>query len=237
MPTYGGYSPQAERYGGGKPNAERIHSALLEVDGKSVGLTTGAGSYAWIEDLALARALAAAWGTNARGANEFDPRRTQSMLPRWEGVFQLAVAPDETPVERRERLVFRWQALGKSPTTQQTADDLFEIAGAVFVAVLHASGPNYYPGSTDPNPYDLSGFTTATTSVNWYSGAMNFAVQTQQPTGMPSSVYKALVGEMATYLDGALSAWATFSIGEFAHAGSSGFWMDEPNFDLEMLDA
>src|SRR5947207_12419692 len=84
MGTYGGYSPQPERYGGGRRRLEFILDALVAADLGEVGLDSTPGTISWIECLALARMLDAAWGTNVRGSNEFDMRRVQSMLSRWE---------------------------------------------------------------------------------------------------------------------------------------------------------
>src|SRR6266404_485833 len=92
--TYGGFAPQPETYGRGKRTLAFILDALLHSDQNEIGLDITEGSNVWCEELATARMLDAAWRTNKRIANEFDPRRTISMLTRWEKIF--GVVPDPT---------------------------------------------------------------------------------------------------------------------------------------------
>lgn len=253
MGTYGGLAPQPERYGGGKRRVEYILDALLHSDQIEIGLDTTPANQStppnpvWIEEVATARALNAAWNTNERGANEFDPRKTQSMLPRWEKIFGIVPLASDSLSVRRARVTFRFQALGKSPTYGQINDDLTYLGTApdgqssAYVGLVHtssATGPLYYPGSPFANPYDPSGTTTFGVSiVDWWSAVLNLAVQVTQPVGMSGTVFADLCGAMAAYLDGALPAWMTFCLFQDAHqvggAFFQGVYLDEPNLGIE----
>jgi hypothetical protein len=237
--TYGGFAPQPERYGGGKRRAEHILDALSHSTTTEIGVDSSEGTEAWIEDFATARAIEAAWGTNERGANEFDPRRTQSMLARWETILGALPLPEDRPPAQRERLEFKWQALTKRPTRQQMVDDLAEIAGGVFVEFTTTSsttGPSYYPGSPFSNPYTATGATVFGDIVDWWSNVLHLAVQVVRPAGMTALDYADNLAAMNLYLDGALPAWVTWSTYQLAHAGAVGFYLDEADLDLEAFD-
>ena len=247
MGTYGGFAPQPERCGGGRRNVEYILDALLQSSSQEVGLDTTPGNDVWVEDLSTARLLSASWDTNERGANEFDPRRTQSMLPRWEALFGVIPPLGATPASRRAAVVFAFEALGKSPSSGQVTDDLTYLGTSpdgvlcVFLQVVNtssATGPSYYPGSGFSNPYDPSGTTTAGVSiVDWWSAVLNVAVQVQQPAGMSPALFNDLVGNLVRYLDGTLPAWCTFSVFQLAHGSPAvgGFYLDEANLGIEAL--
>lgn len=323
--TYGGFSPSPEQYGGGRRRVEYVLDALLQSDQAEIGLNTTPGglgatpSNVWLEEVATARLVNASWSTNIRGANEFDPRRTQAMLPRWESIFGIIPPLGASPSSRRAAVTFAFQALGKSPTPGQIVDDLTYLGttpdGAVtaFVGVTNTSssvGTNIFPGNngtgvgsviitasgsgygappsvvftTPPggdfatgtavltggkvtsvtithagsgyvvvptvtfgsgtaagtavmanaNQYDPNSTTTSGISlVDWWSPVLHVAVQVAQPAGMSGTVFHDLVGAMGAYLDGALPAWCTFDFYQLAHAGSLGFFLDEPNLSVE----
>jgi hypothetical protein len=159
--TYGGFSFQPEQYGGGRRRIEYILDALLQSSQDEIGLNIAPGglgnvpSNVWLEDAATARGIDSAWSTNVRGSNEFDPRRTQAMLPRWEAIFGIVPPRGATPAQRRAAVTFAFQALGKSPTPGQITDDLTYLgttldgASTVFVGITNTSsavGPLIYPG-------------------------------------------------------------------------------------------
>ena len=251
MGTYGGFSPQPERYGGGKRRVEYILDALLQSDQAEIGLDTTPANQSsppnpvWIEEVATARAINAAWNTNERGANEFDPRKTMSMLPRWEKIFGIVPLATDSLSVRRARVTFFFQALGKSPTYGQINDDLKYLGttpdgqNSAYVGLVHtssATGPLYYPGSPFANPYDPNGTTTFGVSlVDWWSAVLNLSVQVTQPAGMPGTVFSDLVGAMGAYLDGALPAWMTFCFFQLNYAAGPGFFLDTPNFGIQAL--
>lgn len=240
MPTYGAFAPQPERYGGGKRRLQYILDALVHASENEIGLDASGPPYVtpaaptWIEDMATARMLDCAWGTNARAANEFDPQRTQSMLERWERIFGIVPPPDSTPVSRRRRLLFCFQAFGKDPTYPQVRDDLAFLAGSTFIAIEATSstvGPSWYPG-VSTNPYTEDGTVTAGAGLfDWWSNVLHLKVHVQRPTGMSAATYAANVAEINRYLDGVLPAWCTWSVYE-----TSGFHLDEANVDVESLD-
>ena len=154
MGTYGGMSPQPERYGGARRNVEFILDALLQSDQQEVGLDITHGNDVWVEEVATARAVNAEWNTNARGSNEFDPRRTQSMLPRWEKIFGIVPPLNATLPQRRAAVTFAFQSLGKSPSPGQVTDDLTYLGttpdgeSTVFVGITNTSSSvlQVFPG-------------------------------------------------------------------------------------------
>lgn len=242
--TYGGFAPQPERYGGGKRRIEYILDALLQSDQTEIGLDTTPAEFSptqnpvWIEELATARAISAAWGTNTRGSNEFYPLKTMSMLPRWQVLFGIVPPSFETAPQQRAYLTFKWQALYKNPTPGQIADDLAYLGTTpdgtqtVFTGITYTNsttGPQYYPGGGASNPYAEDGVTVAGLSlVDWWSATLNVLVNVVQPVGMNYTVYQYLTGNIAQYLDGALPAWMTYSL-----ATSVGFFLDTQNLNFE----
>ena len=235
--TYGGFSPQPERYGGGRRNIEFILDHLLQSDVQEVGLDVTHGSCVWVEEVATARAINSAQNTNERGANEFDPRRMQSMLPRWETIFGVVPPLNSTLPLRRKAITFKFNALGKSPTPGQIMDDLTYLAttsdgeSTIFVGITNtssATGPSYFPGSSFPNPYVIGGATVVGSLVDWWSAVLNVCVNVVMPAGMSETVYNDLIGAMSSYLDGTLPAWCTFCF-----AQSTGFFLDQANLSVE----
>lgn len=245
MGTFGGAAPFPRKFGGATRRQAYILAALLHSDSKDIGLDVTSPEQAatpsnvWIEDYVVARAIAQAWSTNARSANEFDPLRTQSMLERWEAVFGIQPASGDSLAQRRARVKFAWEALTKVATYQQIVDDLNAISSGVFVGITHtssATGPSYYPGSPFANPYDLTGTTTAGVSlVDWWSNTMHLAVQVAAPYWMGLPALNDNVARINQYLDGALPAWCTWSVYQLAHGGALGFFLDEVNLDVEAL--
>ena len=86
---------------------------------------------------------------------------------------------------------------------------------------------------SNPNPYDTEGVTVNSSSwVDWSSGISHIAVNVQQPAGMSALLYQSKINAGLSYLDGALSAWCTFSTFQ-----STGFNLDVANFGVAALDS
>lgn len=204
---FGGYHPYPRRFGGGKPRLQVIHESLNAQRGTSLD-ASNVDSIVWIEDMALARAISAAWGTNVRLGNQWDPVRVTDMLPRWETIMRLPLAPSTTKVERREALTAQWERFGSLVNIGQMSARLTDVLGDVFVsidfigysiAVIHVPDGSYPWG-------------TANTDTPWYSTTMHMLVRTQVPTGYSEQDFLAAVGKVFPILDGIMPAWMTWSV-------------------------
>jgi hypothetical protein len=225
MPTYGGMSPQPEQYGGGK----RLLEYLLESLNRSRGTAydTSATSNVYPEQQALARTIAAAWGTNQRLANIIDPLRT-CLISRWEKIFGFVPLPSDTKPVRRARLVKQWQRFGDIPKPQRIADLLIEELAGVFVAIIHetpTSATTYWPGGT-PSPI-----------TPWMSTIARISIHVEPLTHMTEAQFYERVGRIFPLLDGRLPAWVTWNWWRNNSLGSQGFLLDDPhNLDNESFD-
>ena len=201
--TYGGFSPQPEQYGGGRRRIEYILDALLQSSQDEAGLNITAGgngqtpSNVWLEDAATARLIDDSWSTNVRGSNEFDPRRTMAMLPRWEKIFGIVPPGKATPSQRRAAVTFAFQALGKSPTPGQVVDDLTYLgttsdgAATVFVGITNtttATALQVFPGNNGTSV----GAVRITNSGSGY-GAPPSVIFTAPPVGGVSAAGTAVL--------------------------------------------
>jgi hypothetical protein len=233
--TYGGFAPRPKQYGGGSHRLPLIVDAIGAARGPAYDSSTWSSTVS-IENRAFARAIETMWSANQRAANQFDPTRCTDMLPRWERIYGIFPLSNDTPVERRIRLTFKWAADTKSPNYQQIFDDLKTKMGPVFVQLIHTAslyGEAIYPGSITSNPYDIENTTVlGVSSVDWASAVMHLAVQVVQPTGYPVVPFNEAIAEMQLYLDGALPSWCTFSWFTI-----SGFFLDQTNFGFAKLDS
>lgn len=226
MPAHGGLTPGFERYGGGAPGLKRILESLNAARGSAYD--TSATSTVYAENLAIARAIAESWSTNARMANQWDTARMTDFIPRWEKIYGLYPLPSDTPTDRRKRIAAAAARVGKQPNYQYAFDLVKAALGACFVSILHTP-------STDPHAIVIwPGAGNTTPTVAWYSSVAYVAVLVQQPAGMNDGAFYGTVGQIYPILDGILPAWVTFDwIRRDIHGGGvAGFWLDDAN-DLD----
>lgn len=223
MPICGGFAPFPRSFGGAKGGVTTIQVVLDSLNSaKGTAYDTNAGTNVWVENMAYARAIANAWGTNQRVANQFDPTRTTTMLRRWEAIFGRTPMPSDTPNGRRAGIADIWSRFGVIPTPQAIQTNLAAVLGpAVFVSVTHetiASALTYWPGGTP------------STLAPWYSTIDRLAVQITQPAGMLDGEFYALIQNMNQMLDQRLPIWCTWLWWRAdAVNGLKGFFLDSAN--------
>ncbi len=205
--AYGGYHPYPRRFGGGKPRLQVIHESLNAQRGTALD-TTDSNKIVWIEDMALARAIARAWSTNGRLGNQWDPRHVTDMLSRWEKIMHLVVSPTDTDAQRRAALTKQWERFGQLVNVGQLSGRLQELLGDVFVAIEfigYSIAVIHVPDGSYP-------WGTASTDTPWYSTTMNMLIRTQVPSGYSEEEYLGIVAKVFPFLDGVMPAWMMWSI-------------------------
>ncbi len=230
--SFGGYHSYPRRFGGGKPRVQVIHESLNAQRGTALD-TTISTNVCWIENLALARALDAAWSVNARLGHQWDPNRTTDMLPRWERIMRLVVPNGTTDVERRQTLAAHWARFGALVNIGRLSSKLSTLLGDVFVALEFIGYDNaviHVPDGSYPWGDVVSG-------APWYSTTMHMLVRTQVPTGYSEEDYLAAVGPVFPILDGVLPSWMTWTVyrpGPVNYdvtdgPSAGGFYLDTPH--------
>lgn len=226
MGTYGGLAPGAERYGGGNRRLQRILEALNRARGTAYDVSFDSNVYA--ENMAVARAIDNAWGTNQRLGRLADPAST-SDVPRWERILGTVPNITATEIERRAFIVDRFARAGVPPTLQEVVDELTAALGPMFVAIHHltpATAVTWWPGGT-PNP-----------DAPWYSTIAYIPVEVTQPVGMSDGEFVDRLSVLAPVLDGRLPAWVTWDWYVLDSSLALGFILDDPkNLDREAFDS
>lgn len=237
MATYGGYCAFAERCGGGVPLVRTIHEALNQARGTAFDVSEW--SPAWIENLAIARALAEVWETNQRLANQWDPQRVSTVLERWEEILRFHPHDRVAKVERRARIAGHFARFGAALTHQYDADRLRKLLGLTFVKVVNFDPTNAirsWPGMPGAAP-----------TTPWYSSIAHLLVQTAKPDAWTDGEFYAVVDRMAIDMDGHVPAWVTLDwYRNGPRPGGSatpsldpdaGFYLDDDfNLDNEIFD-
>ena len=237
MPTYGKYAPQPERYGGAntRPLVQVLHEALNRARGTAYDTTENSDVSA--ENFAFARALWDVWETNRRLSYQNDPyRMSGACLARWERILSIPVDPEDTEIERRDRVRERFQRIGQVPKPQSIRDLLRQKLGAIFVDLHHISVTEAvirWPGGTeDPN-------------APWYSTVAHIAVQLRKPANYGEQAFYAAAAKVFSILDPVLAARLTWDwyrngdghTGEWPTDPEAGFFLDdEHNLDNEIFD-
>jgi len=240
---YGGHHPYPRRFGGGKPHLQVIHEALNAQRGTAFDPV--ALSVVSLENMAIARAICFdGWGTNQRLAQQWDPRRTTDMLPRWEKIFGIRPDPSASFADRREELTLRWQRFGALATHARIETELRERLGEYFVQVEYLSlgvASVYVPGAGYPWGTQLAGV--------WSSTVAHILVLTQKPEGASEGQFYDAVAQVYPILDAIVPAWVTFDwyrtpVGVYGTPvdvpggpSQAGFYLDQDhNLDNHVLD-
>lgn len=232
------------RLGGGDSGSskgnmlERVFESIASARGSAYDQTPN--STVGVENMAIARCIAIdGWGRTQKMANEFLPSKCTAawLLPRWERVFGLTPLPTATETTRRSAVSAAWLRLVSGNWTQAVVDALSAGLGPLYSSLFlepPASAVSYWPGGN------------ALTGAPWYSTLCLVSVQLTipdgylNPDGSPNARWWAAVGIVATVLDPLLPAWCTFQwyiLSITQNPGHTGFYCDEPNADLEILDA
>lgn len=237
---YGGLNPSPEQSGGpGDRRLERILESLNAARGD--GYDVSSSSNVYVENMALARAISAAWGTNRRIAHEWDPNKTVAFIPRWEAIMGLRPNPSDTAVERRARIAAQWARFGQRVDRQYISDGLTRLLGSVFVSVEYISFANaviHTPDGTYP-------WGTASTDTPWYSTVAHVLIRVSKPTNYTEGDFQKVVSTIHPFMDAVCPAWMTWdwyrpgAVSYEVSGGPSagGFFLDEDhNLNNQVFD-
>lgn len=187
MPNFGGYSPGAERYGGAVPTLQRVLESLNQNRGSAYD--TSNTSNVWVENMAIARGVAALWEQNERLSYQNDPYRMGPTLARWEAILGLSPLPTDTPIDRRIRVQARFQRQGQRVFQQYVDDRLLAALGAVYVRSIRLTpgvdALSWWPGNIQAVVTTTYTGLTVTLPVNAISIASSagFGDAPSQPAG------------------------------------------------------
>lgn len=138
MPVFGGYAPFPIRFGESPSTVETMTKALNSSRGSAFDTTEGQ-SPVWVENTAIARAIADVWATNERLGLQTDLSRT-TMLSRWESMMGVVPSPTQSDADRRAILLARQQQATRSATYQGIVDYLqARLAPLTFRLFWHSS--------------------------------------------------------------------------------------------------
>lgn len=261
MPKFGGYSPFPKRMGGGQPRIETLTKALAADRGDGFDALNRE-TIAYTIDTAAARALSAAWGTNQRLAQLWDPRRmSEDILARWEKILALPPAraartSSTEPTEhlaltpqvagnikaRRERVEAVFARFGTPAWSSEIISKLQAEIGSVFVSLDSISFANaniQVPDGTYP--------WGAVGAVPWSSTVAHILIRLQKPAGWSEGQFYDAASRVVLVVDPLLPAWATFDwyrapdtgtpISVSGGPSAGGFYLDnEHNLDNNVFD-
>lgn len=213
MARFGGMSPFPRRFGGGTPRAKIILESLNADCGDALD-ATNPDSIVYVENMAIARAIASAWSTNARLGNIWQPlRMSEEIVQRWERILALTPGEDDLLTTRRQRIADIFARFGKPTVAGRIEDLLAPALGDVFVAVeyiAYASARVVVPDGT----YSIGVVGT----VPWTSTVSHILVRLQKPADMTEGEFYDAAGRVYELCDPILPAWAAI---DWYRAGSN----------------
>lgn len=237
---YGGFHPYPRRFGGGRTRIQGVLDGLNADRGDTFEASDRT-TTVYVINMAVARAIAAAWGTNQRLANLWVPAcMAGDLLSRWEKL--LAIVPKPTDDESTRRAVieevlarFAHPALSGEITTA-----LEEALGDAFVAIETISYANAFILVPDGTyPWGVVG------AAPWSSTVAHILIKLQKPTGWTERDFYAAAAKVSPILDSMLPAWTTFdwyragpiSVNVSGGPSAGGFFLDDDhNLDNEVFD-
>jgi hypothetical protein len=206
MPAFGGMSPFPMKFGGGKPRVQ----VILEGLNSDRGTAFEAGDRTktvYVENMALARALSATWGTNQRLANMWVPRRMSwDVLKRWEKIMAIFPLPTDTESVRRDRIEALLARFGRAAINGYIVELLTDALGDAFSGVEYISYANaaiHVPDGTYPWGTVLSG-------RPWSSTVAHILIKMQKPAGWTERDFYNAAGKVFPLLEPVLPIWTTF---------------------------
>lgn len=228
MPFTGGSASMPATVGGDDDVYEAILEGLNAARGTAYD--TSEGSNVYVENAAHADAIVGIWETNQRIANQSDPERMTSMLPRWERIMKIVPAADATMPARRREIARRWARNGVVTTDQSLFDEIKSVVGDVLVAIEYdtlGTATMFWPAGT-PNPF-----------APWYSTISIARVHVEPTSGMTYDEFCQVVGQAIPILDARLPAWATWMTWAFDFTtGLPEFVLDhDHNLDWSVFDS
>lgn len=210
----GGYSIGPFRTGASEGSSVQ---AILETlnDVRGTAYMAEPGTIVWVENMAIARTLADAWGACNRLANQFIPAKMTVYLSRWEEIFGINPLSTDSFVDRRNVIDAKFKAFNVAPFTQNVKDFMNSIMSEVFITLIHV-------------PSELStgyceGGTTITGGVTladgpWSSNIAYIAIRLYQPLFMTDAEFYDEANKFRPHIDAFLPAWTSFNWGRFSVA-------------------
>jgi uncharacterized protein YmfQ (DUF2313 family) len=196
----------------------------------------------YVENMAIARAVAAAWGTNERLGNLWVAgSMTDDVLERWERILAINPPPTDTGTERRERIAALFARFGQPVINGYLSTILAAELGDVFVAVESISYANariLVPDASYPWGVVVTG------GSPWSSTVAHVMVRLQKPTGWTEREFYDAAGQVLPLLDPLLPVWATVdwyrpgavSVAVSGGPSAGGFYLDEAlNLDNQVF--
>lgn len=236
--SFGGGHPYPRKHGGGPSRVQVLLDAIEQDRGDAY--TTDWNSIVYVENMALARAIAGAWGTNERVSHLWNPDRcAPEILARWETILATPKYAGDTLKTRRERVKARMTmvALGLRGVLLGLLRDAL---GAAFVDIEYIDIAAAQVFSPDPG-YP---FGTQNPSVSWASSVARLNIRLQKPAGVTEGEFYRLAGVAIAAVDPFVPAWVEV---DWYRAGPTyaaayglsapGFYLDDPsNLDNEIFD-
>ena len=233
--AFGGFHPWPKRFGvGGPPLLQRVFESLAAARGSAYDQTTT--SAVGIENMALARAVTFdGHSCVTKMANEFTPQRCTAagLLPRWELIFGTPPQIGDTEPTRRARVAAAWMRLAQGNWVQAVIDQLSAGLGPLYVGMYFltpSTAATSWPGGS------------ITPGLPWYSTLLIVSVQLtippayQTPGAGPNAAWWAAASTVGSVLDPLIPAWCTWQFWVVSSHGGAGFYLDEPDLDLEIFD-
>jgi hypothetical protein len=214
MPIHGGYTPGFERYGGRAPALKRIVESLAQQRG-TVYDNDQTGNV-FIENMAIARAIAEAWSNNQRMSNQWDSARMTEFIPRWETILGIVPKHDDTEQDRRERIARAFEKLTQTNIYQTVYDLLISLIPDIFIRITHTSHADAvnWVDSTLPEVWNGAAWVARVAEpsglVTWYSSSAHILIEVSQPSGMLDGEFYETVAQINSVLDSILPGWVTW---------------------------
>lgn len=206
MGSFGGMRPYPRKFGGGKSNEEVILNSL-NADLGTAYEADDETKIVYVQNLAIARAIAAGWATNGRLGLLWDPRRmSMDIVARWENILAITPSPTATDNYRRTQLSRLMARFGQPAIYGILADALRSACGDAFVAIEHtdvASATITVPDGTYP-------FGTVVSGKPWSSTVAHIKVQLTKPSGWTEGQFREAAKQVSLVLDPELPAWCTY---------------------------
>lgn len=239
--SFGGMNPYPRKLGGGRPRIQDILDDLNNDRGDGFD-ARNTESIVYVNNMAIARAIAAAWGTNNRMGNMWVPTRmSYETLVRWEKIMAIYPPPNATVSQRRARVELNLSHFGQ-PTNSGRIYTLLSLAlGEAFVAVEYIDISNAVIEVDDGSlPWGSVSLTTP-----WSSTVAHILVKTQKPAGWREVDFYNSVGKVSQVLDPILPTWTTFDwyragptpVSVTGGPSGGGFFLDDEfNLDNQVFD-
>lgn len=243
MGTFGGFAPYPRRFGGGRTRVQEVLEGVVADRGDALD-ATNSDTVVYVESLAIARVIAAAWSTNERLSRLWTPMRTSmDVITRWEKILALTPTVSDTNLARRTRVQEVLERFGQPSVHAQIVEALAEKLGDAFVAVEYIGIDNAViavPDGTYP-------WGSVAAGTPWSSTVAHILVRLQKPAGRTENDFYQEASRVVDLLDPLIPSWATFDWYREPATGTpidvtdgpsaGGFYLDdEHNLDNNVFD-